>query len=244
MVVDGRRYVAKAHLQHACALPRGERRTVFSPGRCTRQIEHRTNVYDGTAQVLGGVQNEYMGSAPRTGGAPQRNRCIAGEEHIMKTAFRIASAALALAAIVSLPFSQPAQASGYADLEPSPASPDHQVFGQVFTSGPGQPVDMNAHVRFYFYVTNIGGSNSGSILTIPMCNYEASYKTKSYPAKPAYALPSLASGARHLVMFDCPRHANLEGMPTGASLTVRGANEPGELLKNNTDSIAIKYINP
>mgnify|MGYP000998789730 CR=1 FL=1 len=141
---------------------------------------------------------------------------------------------------MSLPFSQPAHASAPPDVVPEAASPAYQVFGQVFAT-PGNPGDPNARVRAYFRVVNYGGGDSGQILTIPMCNYNNGSKVKAYAAKPAYFIPALTSGKSELVWFDCPRHQNLEGMPIGASLTVRGINEADAQLKNNTDTMTFSY---
>jgi hypothetical protein len=159
----------------------------------------------------------------------------------MKTAFRIASAALALAAIISMPFSQPAQAAGHPDVNVEPSNPAYQVFGNVFLSGPNG-VDQNAYARAYFRIQNIGGGTTGNILVAPTCTYETNHQTKNYAAKPAYSISSLSSGASTLIWFDCPRHANMEGMPVSASVKVRGNNEPVEQLKNNEASVKFQYI--
>ena len=155
----------------------------------------------------------------------------------MKIAPRIVSAALALTAIVGLPLVQPAHAAGAPDVEPEPASPAYQVFGQVFSSGPGQPPDMNAKVRSYYRIVNYGGGNSGNVLVITACKYG----NKSVAPKTAYFIPNLPSGWSNLEWFDCARHAQY-GMPDGSSITVRGVNEPQEKLNNNTASIQFKYI--
>lgn len=158
----------------------------------------------------------------------------------MLIAPRIVSAALALAAIVSLPFTQSAHAFTYPDAVPEPASPAYQVYGNIFAT-PGNPGDPNAKVRVFFRVTNYGGESTGNILVIPMCNYDNNYKLKSYAAKPASFIPALTSGKSDLVWFDWPRHQNYEGMPVSASLTIRGVNELDAQLENNKSTVDISY---
>ena len=70
----------------------------------------------------------------------------------------------------------------YAAVEP--ANPAYQVFGQVFASGPGQPVDMNAHVRSYYRISNNGGGSTGSILIATTCNYSNGRSHSALDASP------------------------------------------------------------
>lgn len=149
----------------------------------------------------------------------------------------LALAALALATSINI--TPVAQAAAPADLVPEPADPAYQVFGQVFLTKPDGSVDMNAHTRAYFRVTNIGGSSSGNILISPRCIYTSNNTSKSYTLPPTINQP-LGSGGSTVVWFDCYRHSG-EGMPTGAKLIVRGVNEPDEKLNNNTASMTFSY---
>ena len=144
----------------------------------------------------------------------------------MKTASRIASAALALAAIVSMSFVQPTHAQGGApyDIEVTKHSYDAQ--------GAGWMQDGPKWIHSLYEVQNIGGVRSPNLLVYTSCKYNGKWEA----AKPVYSIPSLSSGKTDVVFFRCYKQAG-KGWPEASKVQVVAPGELNKDLHNNSDTI-------
>jgi hypothetical protein len=142
----------------------------------------------------------------------------------MKTAPRFVGAALALAAVVAMPFMQPVQQADAA------SGPDLAVQFLKFDG----PKLTTGHQAARFAIRNIGPVPSSAIVTKRSCafrkfNEDMHLETYYVDIAPPLVLPALPQGQATTVLFDCP-----EGS-THAKLTV--AAQPGEIdTSNNADT--------
>lgn len=156
----------------------------------------------------------------------------------MKTVARIVSAALALAAIIAMPFAAPAAAAGPADIQVEGKTAEYQ--GNPWGPALGQP-DAKAWVHVTFGIYNYGGSPSGTIVVLRYCHYNGISGQKWTALQPT-TVPSLAQGGSTLVWFDCPKLSGY-GLPDKARVTATGANEPAEKINGyNTADLVVPAL--
>ena len=153
----------------------------------------------------------------------------------MKSAARIVSVALALSAIVAMPFAQPAHAVRPADLQVRAI--DNKVFSDPNTQS---PIIKTTRIETYFSVMNNGGSESGTIFVEKWCRYNGvGWVNVTDMPITASMLGSLDFDEGDMVTVNCRRSdkPGQSGPPTGARVKVRATLEPESAQGNNMDEM-------
>jgi hypothetical protein len=151
----------------------------------------------------------------------------------MKTAPRIVSAALAIAAVVATPFVTP--------VKPAEAAEPTDVWVKFHGWGP-VAVGVNAIQTPIFVIFNDKNSagNSGALVITKWCRYFTAQGYKDVAPEVAEVYPNLPPGDSISRRIQCGMYQGQ--MPMQAKLTVKAANEAAAQI-NAYNSATVNYPN-